>query len=329
MQASWLSASPQPHPPGSGRTPAPRAMAIPAADGAAALQRLAAYLQADPPSAPRTGTPDSIADRLDELAHANAKAVGQAFLMMNELAQTATSLLQFAAELSACTRARVPAAGPAEGMPAAAAGAVLQPPPAEVAPAADASATARAARSRPRGRAALPARRGPAPAPPAAAVPAAAPVAAPLAEAAAEEFCSSSDSSVESSGRRPHRGAAATAAAPRTVSPPGMARARSAGPGAGAVVGALRPGSPANGRPRPVSPPAAAANFPGEPHIGRPGRPDADHRHPAAWGAIGAWPTRDQRGRDPRPNRRAIVGGPAATAAPRHRSRSRGRRPRR
>ena len=109
------------------------------------MQQLAAFLQAEPPSASRAGTPDSIADRLDELAHANAKAVGQAVLMMNDLAQTATSLLQFAAELSACTRARVPAAGPAAGMPAAAAAAVLQPPPAEVAPAADARSPSKTA----------------------------------------------------------------------------------------------------------------------------------------------------------------------------------------
>jgi hypothetical protein len=286
-------------------------MACASAANAAALQELAAYLQAAPAPAAPAATPASIAGRLDVLAHANAKAVAGLVTSLNELAQTATNLVNFSAEISACARA--PGAGPAGGLPAAAVAAAILPPPAEAAPAAAAPADAIEPRSRHRRRVARPAHGVPAPAPPAAAVPAAAPAAPPRAEAAVEDLGSSTDSSDGSSSRRSHRGAAAPAS-----------RAHSAGPRPKAGGGALRPGSPANSRPRPASPPAAEAVYHGSDHRGRNWRPDAG-------GPVGAWPPRDNHSRAPRPSRRAIVGGPAVAAAPRHRSRSRARprRPRR
>ena len=164
--------------PGLLRMPAPRiAMAYPAAAFVAreetALLELVALLHAEATTAPLAEETDALARRLGDLARANATAVAKVYLMVAELARTATHLYQLSSEVSACTRARDTHGAAAR-----------VPPPAAAAPAAAAAATAQPGRSRHRERVALPVRRAPAPAPPAAGVPAAAPAAMPPAEAA-------------------------------------------------------------------------------------------------------------------------------------------------
>ena len=295
-------------------------MSCASAASATTLQELAAYLHVAPTPAEPAATPAGIASRLNVLTQANAEAVAGLVTSLSELAQSATNLVSFSAEINACARA--PGAGPAGGAPAAAAAAAILPPPAKAAPAAAAPADAIERRTHHRRRVARPAHGEPAPAPPAAAVPAGVPAVPARGEAAVEDLDSSTDSSDGYSSRHSHREAAAPAS-----------HAHSAGPRPKAGGGAHRPGEPANNRPRPASRPAGEAHRHGSHRRGRNWRPSAG-------APVGAWPPRDNHSRVPRPSRQAApprdnhqaaAGAEAASAAPRHRSRSRahGRRPHR